>query len=81
EPLFQRLGRVVVLVNNAGAMNKSSLIDMPFTQWRQIFTVDFDGAFLCAQIAARQMINQGEGGRSIKITSVQEHTPLPQASA
>ncbi|MDI8107056.1 SDR family NAD(P)-dependent oxidoreductase, partial [Salmonella enterica subsp. enterica serovar Anatum] len=36
---------------------------------------------LCAQIAARHMIKQGEGGRIINITSVHEHTPLPQASA
>ncbi|EOF6203465.1 SDR family oxidoreductase [Salmonella enterica] len=34
-----------------------------------------------AQIAARHMIKQGEGGRIINITSVHEHTPLPQASA
>ncbi|MDI4701252.1 SDR family oxidoreductase, partial [Salmonella enterica subsp. enterica serovar Cerro] len=81
EHLIQRLGRVDVLVNNAGAMTKSAFIDMPFTQWRQIFTVDVDGAFLCAQIAARHMIKQGEGGRIINITSVHEHTPLPQASA
>lgn len=27
------------------------------------------------------MIKQGEGGRIINITSVHEHTPLPQASA
>ncbi len=43
--------------------------------------MDVDGAFLCAQIAARHMIKQGEGGRIINITSVHEHTPLPQASA
>lgn len=36
EHLIQRLGRVDVLVNNAGAMTKSAFIDMPFTQWRQI---------------------------------------------
>ncbi|MGS9102566.1 SDR family NAD(P)-dependent oxidoreductase, partial [Salmonella enterica subsp. enterica serovar Infantis] len=52
-----------------------------FTQWRKIFNVYVDGAILCAQIAARHMIKQGEGGRIINITSVNEHTPLPQASA
>ena len=33
------------------------------------------------QIAARQMVKQGEGGRIVNITSVHEHTPLPDASA
>ncbi len=46
-----------------------------------IFTVYVDGAFLCSQIAARQMVKQGQGGRIINITSVHEHTPLPDASA
>ncbi len=54
---------------------------MPFDDWRNIFTVDVDGAFLCSQIAARKMVEQGEGGRIVNITSVHEHTPLPEASA
>ena len=69
------------LVNNAGAMTKAPFLDMAFDEWRKIFTVDVDGAFLCSQIAARQMVKQGQGGRIINITSVHEHTPLPDASA
>ncbi len=80
EKLIQRLGRIDVLVNNAGAMTKAPFLDMAFDEWRKIFTVDVDGAFLCSQIAARQMVKQGQGGRIINITSVHEHTPLPDAS-
>ena len=57
-------------MNNAGAMTKAPFLDMAFDEWRKIFTVDVDGAFLCSQIAARQMVKQGQGGRIINITSV-----------
>ena len=67
EKLIQRLGRIDVLVNNAGAMTKAPFLDMAFDEWRKIFTVDVDGAFLCSQIAARQMVKQGQGGRIINM--------------
>lgn len=81
QQLIDRFGRIDVLVNNAGAMSKASFLDMAFNDWRTVFTVDVDGAFLCSQIAARAMVKQGDGGRIVNITSVHEHTPLPEASA
>ncbi|AMO48092.1 Enoyl-(Acyl carrier protein) reductase [Kosakonia oryzendophytica] len=81
DSLIARFGRIDALVNNAGAMSKAPFLDVKFEEWRTIFTVDVDGAFLCSQIAARQMVKQGQGGRIVNITSVHEHTPLPEASA
>lgn len=81
QTLISRFGRIDALVNNAGAMSKAPFLEVTFEDWRSIFTVDVDGAFLCAQIAARQMVAQGQGGRIVNITSVHEHTPLPEASA
>ena len=77
ETLIAKLGRIDVLVNNAGANVKGDFLETRFKDWRNVFTVDVDGAFICGQIAARHMVKQGEGGRIINITSVHEHTPLP----
>lgn len=81
EALISRLGRIDVLVNNAGANFKADFLETAFEDWRKVFSVDVDGAFLCSQIAARHMVKQGEGGRIINITSVHEHTPLPGSVA
>ncbi|MCK1970341.1 SDR family oxidoreductase [Franconibacter sp. IITDAS19] len=81
QELIDRFGRIDALVNNAGAMNKAPFLEVDFNDWQQIFTVDVHGAFLCSQIAAWAMVKQGQGGRIVNITSVHEHTPLPEASA
>ncbi|HAI04796.1 MAG TPA: SDR family oxidoreductase, partial [Pantoea sp.] len=81
QQLIDKFGRIDVLVNNAGANFKADFLDVTYEDWRKTFAVDVDGVFVCGQIAARKMVEQGEGGRIINITSVHEHTPLPGSVA
>jgi NAD(P)-dependent dehydrogenase (short-subunit alcohol dehydrogenase family) len=69
------LGGLGILVNCAGTGTSQLAIDMDFETWRSVLSVDLDGAFLCSQRAARHMIEAGNGGRIINITSVHEHAP------
>jgi NAD(P)-dependent dehydrogenase (short-subunit alcohol dehydrogenase family) len=55
----------------------ASAVEMSFEQWRDVIAVNLDGAFVCAQRAARRMIDQGRGGRIVNVTSVHEFIPLP----
>jgi NAD(P)-dependent dehydrogenase (short-subunit alcohol dehydrogenase family) len=75
DELAAELGGLDVLVNCAGTGSAQKAVDMDFETWRHVLTVDLDGAFLCAQRAARHMIDAGMGGRIINITSVHEHAP------
>jgi NAD(P)-dependent dehydrogenase (short-subunit alcohol dehydrogenase family) len=81
DELAEALGGVDVLVNNAGTSRSTPFLELGWDDWRHTLSVDLDGAFLCAQRAARRMVEQRRGGRIINITSVHEHVPLPESSA
>jgi NAD(P)-dependent dehydrogenase (short-subunit alcohol dehydrogenase family) len=76
DQLADTLGGLDALVNNAGTGLSAPFVDVTWEQWRQVLSVDLDGAFLCAQRAARRMRKQGRGGRIVNVTSVHEHVPL-----
>src|SRR5436190_13088225 len=81
DELIDALGGVDVLVNNAGMSNSAPFLELSWEDWRETLSVDLDGPFLCAQRAARRMVEQRRGGRIVNITSVHEHVPLQESSA
>jgi NAD(P)-dependent dehydrogenase (short-subunit alcohol dehydrogenase family) len=81
DELAEALGGVDVLVNNSGLGVGGEMLELSFDDWRHTLSVDLDGAFLCAQRAARRMVDQGRGGRIVNVTSVHEHTPISNGGA
>jgi glucose 1-dehydrogenase len=74
-------GRLDIMVNNAGVETRTSILDTTEDQYDRVMAINLKGAFFGTQIAAKQMIKQGRGGRIINITSVHEDWPMPGNTA
>jgi glucose 1-dehydrogenase len=70
-------GRLDVMVNNAGMETRTSTLDTTEHQFDMVIGVDLKSAFFGVQLAAKQMIKQGGGGRIINISSIHEDWPMP----
>lgn len=64
------LGSVDILVNNAGVTRELDIMDIKEEDWDLIYRVNAKGAFFCLQRVARELIQQGQGGRIINISSI-----------
>ena len=76
-----KFGRLDVMVNNAGVETRTSVLDTTEAQYDRVLSINLKSAFFGVQIAAKQMIKQGGGGRIINITSVHEDWPMPGNTA
>jgi glucose 1-dehydrogenase len=57
------------------------VLDTTEAQYEKVLDVNLKSAFFGTQLAAKQMIAQGGGGRIINITSVHEDWPMPDNTA
>jgi gluconate 5-dehydrogenase len=66
----QALGSIDILVNNAGVAPVGRAERHPPEKWQQALDINLTAVFLCCQHVGRQMIERGQGGRIINISSV-----------
>ena len=76
----EKLGKVNILVNNAGLQFVSAVETFPIEQWDKLINIMLRGAFLCTQNFLPEMIETG-WGRIINIASIHSVVASPFKSA
>jgi NAD(P)-dependent dehydrogenase (short-subunit alcohol dehydrogenase family) len=79
--LADRLGRLDVLVNNAGLNRRAEALEETLEGWSSILAIDLVGPWACARAAAERMIAAGEGGRIVNVSSVLAFSPIDGGGA
>jgi NAD(P)-dependent dehydrogenase (short-subunit alcohol dehydrogenase family) len=74
EEAIDVLGGLDVLVNNAGVLRKTPLIQMKVEDWDQVMDVNIRGPFLCSLYAGRYMIEHG-CGTIVNVSSIAALNP------
>jgi len=81
QQIVDKFGRIDIAINNAGMEIKKPFLEVADEEWNKVIAVNLFGSFLVSQVAARQMVKQGQGGKLIFISSVHEDIPFPQYTA
>ncbi len=76
----KRLGKVQILVNNAGINLRKNLIDFSLTEWQSVLDTNLTSVFLMCRKFVPHMRGTGYG-RILNMTSIMSHVSLPQRSA
>lgn len=66
------LGGLGILVCNAAKIQRRAFLEITDEDWAGIHAVNLHGYFACAQEAAKIMIDQGQPGRIVMISSVNQ---------
>jgi NAD(P)-dependent dehydrogenase (short-subunit alcohol dehydrogenase family) len=69
-------GRVDILMNCPGTNSTTPFFDLTMDEWDKIMDVNLKSVVLACQIFGKQMVEQGEGGSIINISSVSSGPPL-----
>lgn len=69
QSIFEKYGRIDILINNAGITRDRSLLKMTHEEWQQVIDVNLTGVFNCTKAIIPYMVEQ-QYGRIICTSSV-----------
>ncbi|KAE8411217.1 hypothetical protein BDV36DRAFT_302033 [Aspergillus pseudocaelatus] len=75
---FSKFGRLDILVNNAGITYRNKpTAEVTEEEWERVFNVNVKGIFLGSQALVTRLMEQGQGGSMINISSTGASRPRP----
>lgn len=69
DSTVSEFGRVDGVMVSAAITQGASVLDMPVENWRRVIDVNLTGAFFTMQRFSRKMVDQGDGGSIVTVTS------------
>jgi len=79
QKTIAKLGRVDVLINNAGLGHRSLLVDMPPDDMQTLWETNVLGMLYITQSCMKQMLKQGQG-QIVNVSSIVGQRPLPNSA-
>ena len=76
EEILRKWGRVDILLNAPGINSATPVFEITRGEWDRILAVNLTSFFSANQIFGRQMVEQGDGGSIINISSASSGPPL-----
>ena len=76
DEIIAKLGRVDVLINAAGINSGTPIMEIEEKEWQLIMDVNLKGMFLASQVFGKAMIEAGNGGSIINLSSASSTVPL-----
>ncbi len=67
--IYQALGRIDILINNAGIIRRGTIETMTEDDWDRVIEVNLKGTFNCCQALVEIMKRQG-GGKIVNVSSI-----------
>ena len=74
-------GRVDFLVHCAGNNIRAPVLELSAEDWSRVLDTHLTGAFLFSKAVGRRLVEQGEGGRVVFMSSVAATAPVPERGA
>lgn len=81
ERTIAELGTPTILVNNAGGVFSSPLLETSENGWDALYRANLRHVLLCSQRVARKMVSEGLSGSIVSLTSIEGVRAAPGYAA